>query len=81
VAGGDVKEHVTENADRYPVEVGSSLSAFDHGWIQGAYSPLFLFNLRLFLAYFTFVLPSILTMMHLCIMLYSYWTPLAVLEM
>ena len=37
--------------------------------------PLFSFNLR-FSLNFRFLLPPILTMMHLCIMLYTYWTPL-----
>src|SRR6218665_3998418 len=40
-------------------------------------SPYFRSNYVL-LASFTFLLPPILTMMHLCIMLYTYWTPLLI---
>jgi len=44
------------------------------------FSPV-LVELRIFLLNLRFFLPPILTMMHLCIMLYTYWTPLnAVLD-
>src|SRR6218665_1371868 len=38
--------------------------------------PIFLFILRGFCLIYVFLLPSILTMLHFCIMLYMYWTPL-----
>ena len=39
--------------------------------------PLFSFNLTFFAQFRFFGFPPVLTMMHLCIMLYTYWTPLS----
>ena len=38
--------------------------------------PIFSFNLSFFGLIYVFSFPPILTMMHLCIILYRYWTPL-----